>query len=96
MVGYHGRIYVDRATRGVKSVTMITSDAPKTFPFAERQRVDYDYVVINDHDYLLPVSAQVVVGQSGNVLERNDLEFSEFAVRVERAHSRSGTMKGPQ
>jgi hypothetical protein len=79
MVGYHGRIYVDRATHGVKSVTIISDDVPKSFPIRRAAvRVDYDYVAINDHDYLLPVSAQVVVGQSGHVLERNDLEFSNF------------------
>ena len=41
-------------------------------------RVDYDYVAINNHDYLLPVSAQVVAGQGGSLLERNDLEFANF------------------
>jgi VWFA-related protein len=79
IVGYHGRIYVDRATHDVKSFTMISNDVPKSFPIRRAAvRVDYDYVAINDHDYLLPVNAQVVVGQSGNVLERNDLEFSKF------------------
>ena len=79
MAGYHGRIYVDRATHGVRSVTMITDDVPRNFPIRSAAvRVDYDYVAINDHDYLLPVSAQVVVGQNGSALERNDLEFSNF------------------
>jgi VWFA-related protein len=78
-VGYHGEIYVDRSTHGVKSITMFADDVPKKFPIRRAAvRVDYDYVAINDHDYLLPVSAQVVAGQGGNSLERNDLEFSNF------------------
>jgi hypothetical protein len=79
MAGYHGRIFVDRATHSVRSITMITDDVPKNFSIhMAAKRVDYDYVAINDHDYLLPVSAQVVTRQSGKRFERNDLEFSNF------------------
>ena len=79
LAGYHGRIYVDRSTHSVRSVTLITDDVPKSFSVhMAAVRVDYDYVAINDHDYLLPVSAQVVVKRSGNTFERNDLEFTDF------------------
>lgn len=78
-VGYHGRVYVDRATHGVRSITIITDDVPKKFPIHKAAiRIDYDYIAINEHDYMLPVSAQVVAERSGNLLERNDLEFSNF------------------
>jgi VWFA-related protein len=81
-VGYHGRIYIDRATRGVKSLTIITEEQPNKFPIRKAAiRIDYDYVAINDHDYLLPVSAQVVTKIGGlmqNALKRNNLTFSNF------------------
>ncbi len=78
-VGYHGRVYVDHATHGVRSITIIADDVPEKFPIRSAAvRVDYDYVAINDHDYLLPVSAQVVAGQGRRKLERNDLQFSNF------------------
>jgi VWFA-related protein len=81
-VGYHGRIYIERATRGVKSLTIITDEQPKKFPIRKAAiRVDYDYVAINDHDYLLPVSAQVVTKVGGiiqDALKRNNLTFSNF------------------
>ena len=86
-VGYHGRIYVDRATHGVMSLSIITDEAPKKFPISKAAvRVDYDYVAINDHDYLLPVSAQVVTRLPGSslgldspfLLKRNDIAFSNF------------------
>jgi hypothetical protein len=68
-VGYHGRIYVDRATHGVISITNITDEVPKNFPIRKvAVRVDYDYVAINDHDYLLPVSAQLITKVSGSSL----------------------------
>jgi VWFA-related protein len=81
-VGYHGRIYIDRATHGVKSLTIITDEQAKKFPIRKAAtRVDYDYVAINDHDYLLPISAQVITrvsGTIGDVLRRNDIEFSDI------------------
>jgi hypothetical protein len=78
-VSYHGRIYIDQASHEVKSLTMITDEQPKKFPIRKAAiRVDYDYVAINDHDYILPVSAQVVTRMSGDLLKRNDLTFSNF------------------
>jgi len=83
-VGYHGRIYIDRATHGVMSLSIITDEAPKNFPIRKAAvRVDYDYVAINEHDYLLPVSAQVVTrlpggSLSGDLLKRNDIAFTNF------------------
>ena len=79
MVGYHGRVYIDRATHEVKNFTMFTDEQPKRFTVRKAAiRVDYDYVAINNHDYLLPVSAQVVTKVSGDLLKRNDLTFSNF------------------
>jgi hypothetical protein len=63
---------------------MITDDVPKTFPIQKAAiRVDYDFVTINDHDYLLPASAQVITKWSGNSLsggslKRNDIAFSNY------------------
>jgi len=83
-VGYHGSIYIDRATRGVITITMITDDLPMKFPILKAAiRVNYDYVTINDHDYLLPVSAQVTTKANGNsltgeLLRRNDITYNNF------------------
>jgi VWFA-related protein len=81
-VAYHGRIYINQATHAVKSITIITDEQPKNFLIRKVAiRVDYDYVAINDHDYLLPVSAQLVTklrGTIGDQLRRNDLTFSNF------------------
>lgn len=61
---------------------MITDEQPKNFPIRRGAiRVDYDYVAINNHDYLLPVSAQVITEvhkTGGSLLKRNDITFSNF------------------
>jgi hypothetical protein len=78
-IGYHGEIYIDQATHGVRRLTMITDDLPKGFPIRRAAvRIDYDYVAIEDHNYLLPVSAQVVMGYGKTRQKRNELEFSDF------------------
>ncbi|MGC2300733.1 MAG: VWA domain-containing protein [Acidobacteriaceae bacterium] len=77
--GYHGEIYVDRAAHGVRSLTAISDKVPEKFPIRKTAvRVDYDYVTINDHDYLLPVSAQVITRLGGETARRNDLEFNNY------------------
>jgi hypothetical protein len=84
------------------SLTMITDEQPKKFPIRKAAiRVDYDYVAINDHDYLLPVSAQVVTKVSGDLLRRNDLTFSNFrrfglSVRILGADTAADTENEPQ
>jgi hypothetical protein len=78
-VGYHGSIYIDRATHGVMSITMITDEVPKKFPILKTAiLVNYDYVTINDHDYLLPASAQVITKVTGDLLSRNDITYSNY------------------
>ena len=91
-MAYHGQVYIDRATHGVMSVTNIADDIPKKLSIrGAAVRVDYDYVAINDHDYLLPVTAQVITKLNGNsfsgdVLRRNDIAFSNFRKYGSSAH----------
>ena len=40
--------------------------------------VDYDYVVINGHDYLMPISAEVRVRQSHRQAVLNTIEFRDY------------------
>jgi hypothetical protein len=77
--GFHGEIYIDQATHGVRTLTMITDDVPKGFPMHWAAiRIDYDFVAIGVYEHLLPVSAEVVMSHGKDRLERNDLEFSNF------------------
>ena len=59
-VAFHGQVFIDSVTRRVRRVTLIADEMPPAFRTrATSIGVDYDYVSINSHDYLLPVSAQM-------------------------------------
>ena len=78
-VGYHGQVFIDSATRTVRRIAQVLDDVPKTYPIrAVSVTVDYDYVVINNHDYLLPVGAQVILRKGRNETDLNEIEFSNF------------------
>lgn len=78
-MSYHGRIYFDQASHEVESFRLITDEQPSNFPIRKPGiRLDYDHVTINDHDNILPVTAQVVTRVDGILVKRNDLTFSNF------------------
>ena len=79
VVGFHGLVYVDRATLGVRRITITADGVPAKFPIRESSIVvDYDYVAIGDHDHMMPVAAQLLVRQGKRYLVRNDVEFREY------------------
>ena len=52
---------------------------PKKFPFkAASVSVDYDYVMINKHDYLLPVGAEILLRKGSRETDLNEIEFRNF------------------
>jgi|GEM_PF-643313 len=78
-VSFHGQIFIDTATRRVRRVTLVADDMPKTFStHGTSIGVDYDYVSINNHDYLMPISAEMrlIKGRHGAVL--NTMEFRDY------------------
>ena len=79
VVGYHGEVFIDSATRGVRRITMVADDIPKSSRlYATSVSVDYDYVAINNHDYLLPVAAQIEVSHDRRETDLNRIEFRNF------------------
>ena len=79
MVAFHGQVYIDSATRNVRRVSLEAENLPKDFPTqASVMGVDYDYVVINGHDYLMPISAEVRVRQSHRQAVLNTIEFRDY------------------
>lgn len=78
-VGFHGQVYIDSATRSVRRITLIADDMPKDFPtHATRIDVDYDYVAINNRDFLVPVSAEMRLVQGRHQAELNTMEFRNY------------------
>jgi VWFA-related protein len=79
IVGYHGKVFIDASTRSVRRVTLIADDLPKTIStHATAITVDYDYVSINAHDYLMPISAEVSVLMGRHLAKLNTIEFRDY------------------
>jgi VWFA-related protein len=78
-VGFHGQAYIDTATRTVRRITLTADNIPQKFPIrAAAIAVDYDYVVINDHDYLMPVAGKLVTQQGRRAAVLNQFELRDF------------------
>jgi VWFA-related protein len=78
-VAFHGLVYIDDATRGVRRITIEAEGIPERFPVrASAIAIDYDYVAINNHDYLMPVRGemQMKLARTGDILHR--IEFRDY------------------
>jgi VWFA-related protein len=79
IVGFHGKIYIDAATRGVRRVTMDADGIPADSPVHSSGIViDYDYVSINNHEYLMPVRGEMrmQLGKTEKIFHR--IEFRDY------------------
>jgi hypothetical protein len=78
-VGFHGQVFVDSATRSVRRITLQADNLPQKLPVrATSMSVDYDYILINNHDYLLPIGGQVSLIQGRRQAVLNELEFRGY------------------
>ncbi len=78
-VGFHGQVYIDSVTRMVRRITLVTDNVPPKYPIqAASVSVDYDFAVINNHDYMLPIDAQVILKKGRAELDRNEIEFRNY------------------
>jgi len=60
---YSGRVWIDSETRQVMRVEVASEDMPpKSRVTLEEDAVDYDWVTIEDHKYLLPVHSEALAG----------------------------------
>ena len=85
-------VSIDGATLGVRQLTFIADDLPPDFSIhASAIRVDYDYIAINGHDYLLPTRATISLRRHKHEGVLN--EMSTFGITDASApRSRLGTV----
>jgi VWFA-related protein len=101
MVGFHGQVYIDAAAHNVRRITLIADEMPKDFPTHYTSiGVDYDYVSINDHDYLMPISAQLRLKQGRHEAVMNNIEFRNYrrfgsSMRIVPGTPELGKPQGP-
>lgn len=78
-VGFHGLVYIDSTTGGVRRVTLEADGLPRTFSVhAASMSVDYDFVAISDRDYLLPVRSTVSLVKGRRKVELNEMAFRNY------------------
>ena len=78
IVGYHGSIVIDKATKDVLRISLEADNIPPDFPVRRSSEVlDYDLIEIGDREFLLPVSAEFR-SLAGHTSTRNLVEFRNY------------------
>jgi VWFA-related protein len=78
-VGFHGLVYIDSATSGIRRITLEADGLPRSFSMhAAAMTVDYDYVAISARDYLLPVRSTVSLQRGRKQIELNEIAFRNY------------------
>ena len=77
--GYHGLAYIDSATLGVRRITMEADDLPPGFSIHTASiAVDYDYVSIGAHDYLMPMRGTIRLQRGRHEADLNQIVFQNY------------------
>ncbi|MGO9085164.1 MAG: VWA domain-containing protein [Terriglobales bacterium] len=77
--GFHGMAYIDSATTGIRRITMEADDLPPSFAVhAASIAVDYDYVSIGAHDYLMPVRGTIRLKRGRHEADLNQIVFQDY------------------
>ncbi len=77
IVGHHGLVYLDRDSGQALRVVQI-ADVPADAPVrASKETMDFDYSDVGGNQYLLPLSAEVVLATS-TIQFRNAIEFHDY------------------
>jgi hypothetical protein len=76
---FHGLVYIDAATKGVRRLTMVADNLPEHFSIhSALMTVDYDYIAVGTHDYLMPIRASVSLTKGKREAVLNDMEFRNY------------------
>jgi hypothetical protein len=77
---YTGAIWIDKENARVLRIEMSARNMPKTFPMdTVESSVDYDYVMISDRKFLLPVHSESLSCNRGtSVCSKNVIDFRNY------------------
>jgi len=76
---FHGLLYIDSATRGVRRITLIADGLPHDFSIhSATMAVDYDYIAVGTHDYLMPIRAKLSLTKGKREAVLNEMEFRNY------------------
>ncbi len=78
-VAFHGQIYIDSNSYAIRRISIEAENVPAAFPVQESSiMVDYDVVAVGAHDYMLPISAEMLVRMGKRSLVRNEINFRDY------------------
>jgi hypothetical protein len=81
-VGSRGRVWIDRETNRVLRFEQIATEVPPGFPItAASSLIDYDWVDINEQQFLLPSRAEILITsvyRKDSVQTRNEIRFRGY------------------
>jgi hypothetical protein len=76
---FHGLLLIDDATRSVRRLVAETGELPPDFGIKSSWiNINYEYIAINGHDYLLPTNGEVGLKQGKREAVSNQLRFSNY------------------
>ena len=77
---YTGSVWIDKENYRVLRIELSARNMPRSFPLDQvESSVDYDYVLIGDQKYLLPVHSEALSCARGtNDCSRNAIEFRNY------------------
>jgi len=78
--GYQGTVWIDVETKRVLRIEQAQEGMPPNFSITlAESAIEYDWITIADQRYLLPVSAEVLLGRdSERYYTRNVIEFRDY------------------
>ena len=76
---YDALLYIDADTLGIRRLSLKARDLQVNFPIQECViTVDYDYVSIGGHDYLVPQQATMFAREGAHHLKKNEIRFVNY------------------
>jgi len=78
-VGFHGLVYIDSETMGVRRITMEADNLPTDFSIhAASVAVDYEYVPVGSHEYSMPIRGTIRVQRGKHEADLNQVVFQDY------------------
>lgn len=78
-IGFHGQLFLDPSTRSIRRLTLDADDIPENLTVrATSISVDYAWVAIANHDYLMPVRGAVSLREGRHQAVLNEFEFRNY------------------
>jgi VWFA-related protein len=76
---YHGLVFIDRDTGGIRRVTLETGPLPNGFPVRHvTLALDYDDTAVGGNLYLLPLSVDIELRLRKKTVVRNEISFRSY------------------